>query len=317
MKTIIHPIKFLLVFLLMAVCPLPSLIAQQKEKDQQKDKKNGTVHIRIEKEENGEKKVYERTYQEGELPDARGEALIDLLPDSLRDEFDLNVWDDDFKKGKGPRDKFFYFQPGEQNKGKRHSFYFNDGAIDSLVENQRDWVEKFKLDDDFPGQYFEFHSPELNLPLEPLQDFKLPTIPFQPFSFPGFRFGQDKFEFSDKDYDLQELKTDKGKKYIITRKKRPEEEKPGAENTSTSARQLRVEPGSSNGVFDLRFYVPAAGEVLITVTDTQGKEVLRDRIKNASGSIDRTLDLRKQEAGVYFVTVMQNKDGVTKRIILR
>jgi hypothetical protein len=85
----------------------------------------------------------------------------------------------------------------------------------------------------------------------------------------------------------------------------------------SSVRDLNVYPNNpDNGVLNLRFQAPAKGDVSIVVTDTKGKEVGKKEIKDFSGNFVGQVDIRKNTKGTLFVTVVQNEDGATKRIVV-
>lgn len=71
-----------------------------------------------------------------------------------------------------------------------------------------------------------------------------------------------------------------------------------------------------NGVLNLKFGVPKKGDVLVTVTDTKGKEVGKKEIKDFEGEFVGQIDLKKNTKGTVFVTVTQNEDGAVKRVVI-
>lgn len=72
-----------------------------------------------------------------------------------------------------------------------------------------------------------------------------------------------------------------------------------------------------NGMLNLRFQTGQKGDVNITVTDTKGKEVAKKEIKDFSGEFVGQVELKKNTKGTLFVTVVQNEDGATRRVVLR
>ncbi len=85
-----------------------------------------------------------------------------------------------------------------------------------------------------------------------------------------------------------------------------------------SVRTLNAYPNNpDNGVLNLRFATPDKGDVHITVTDTQGKEVGKKVIKDFSGEFVGQIDLKKNTKGTLFVTVVQNEDGTVRRVVLK
>ena len=67
---------------------------------------------------------------------------------------------------------------------------------------------------------------------------------------------------------------------------------------------------------NVRFTAPTKGDVTIMVTNTKGKEVAKREIKDFSGEFVGQIDLGKKAQGTYFITVTQNEDGATKRIVV-
>jgi hypothetical protein len=72
-----------------------------------------------------------------------------------------------------------------------------------------------------------------------------------------------------------------------------------------------------NGVLNLRFSVPEKGDVTVTVTDTEGREVGKKVIKDFSGEFVGQVDLKKNAKGTLFVTVVQNDDGAVRRVVIK
>ena len=90
------------------------------------------------------------------------------------------------------------------------------------------------------------------------------------------------------------------------------------EMASGSVRSLNAYPNNpDNGVLNLRFSTPEPGDVHITVTDTQGKEVGKKTIKDFSGEFVGQIELKKNTKGTLFVTVVQNEDGTVRRVLLK
>jgi len=67
---------------------------------------------------------------------------------------------------------------------------------------------------------------------------------------------------------------------------------------------------------NLRFYAPNKGDVTISVTDTKGKQVGQKVVKDFSGDFVGQVEIGKNAKGTYFVSVVQNEDGVVKRVVI-
>ena len=91
----------------------------------------------------------------------------------------------------------------------------------------------------------------------------------------------------------------------------------GAFDNSGTVRSLNAYANNpDNGVLNLRFSVPEKGDVHITVTDTDGKEVGKKTIKDFSGEFVGQIELKKNTKGVLFVRVVQNDDGTVRRVVI-
>jgi len=69
-----------------------------------------------------------------------------------------------------------------------------------------------------------------------------------------------------------------------------------------------------NGKLNVRFRAPGNGNVTISVTDVNGKEIASEQIKDFSGLYLGQIDVKKSGAGVYFVRVTQSNDGAVRRV---
>ncbi|MBC7919667.1 MAG: hypothetical protein H7Z75_01105 [Ferruginibacter sp.] len=211
MKAIHLPRQKFFFFLL--ACAWPSLLLRAQDPEKRPD--DGSIRIRIEREKDGKKHIYEHTYRADELISPPGSSF--WFSDSLEKGFGT---DQDFRMLHQPLEKFFRQLPGDSLENKNRFFPFNPTDLQSLLEDQ-DGMKKFRfhLGTDGDSARFQFRLDTLNgnLPSGLLRDFEWKTDPFGKFPF-----GADRVELDEKDYQVQELKTDQGKKYIITRRKRPD-----------------------------------------------------------------------------------------------
>jgi hypothetical protein len=69
-----------------------------------------------------------------------------------------------------------------------------------------------------------------------------------------------------------------------------------------------------NGKLNVRFKAPEKGNVTISVTDVNGKEIASEQIKDFSGLYLGQIDVKKSGPGVYFVRVTQSNDGAVRRV---
>lgn len=69
-----------------------------------------------------------------------------------------------------------------------------------------------------------------------------------------------------------------------------------------------------NGKINVRFHAIEKGDVVISVTDVNGKEVATESVKNFEGKFLGQVDLKKANPGIYFVRAVQNNDGLVIRV---
>lgn len=69
-----------------------------------------------------------------------------------------------------------------------------------------------------------------------------------------------------------------------------------------------------NGKLNVRFNALQKGDVVISVTDVNGKEIVSESVKNFEGKYLGQVDLKKANSGIYFVRVVQNGDGMVIRV---
>lgn len=73
---------------------------------------------------------------------------------------------------------------------------------------------------------------------------------------------------------------------------------------------------SSNGKFKARFTVPDEDDLSIKVYDLEGQEVFTRKFDRFSGLYAETIDLSRQEQGIYLLEITQGKKRLTKKIVI-
>lgn len=88
--------------------------------------------------------------------------------------------------------------------------------------------------------------------------------------------------------------------------------------SSRTVKSLNAYPNQpSNGRLNVTFQAPEKGDVTITVTDINGKEVAREKVRDFSGKYVGQVDLKRgADKGTYFLTVTQGNDGAVKRLVI-
>lgn len=69
-----------------------------------------------------------------------------------------------------------------------------------------------------------------------------------------------------------------------------------------------------NGKLNVHFAAMEKGNVVIAVSDVNGKEIATETVKDFQGEYLGQIDLKKAGVGVYFLRVTQGTDGAVRRI---
>jgi hypothetical protein len=87
------------------------------------------------------------------------------------------------------------------------------------------------------------------------------------------------------------------------------------EEGSKTVQGLKITPNKPfNGTMSVKFHAPEKGNVSISVSDVNGKEVANAQLKDFQGDYLGQVDIKKAGAGVYFVRVTQGNDGAVRRV---
>lgn len=78
---------------------------------------------------------------------------------------------------------------------------------------------------------------------------------------------------------------------------------------------VSISPNPSNGIFNIAVNLNQEANVEVNVVNTLGQNVFSTR-KNGVLAENLNLDLSNQSNGVYFITVTNGKDSMTKRVII-
>lgn len=235
----------------------------QKSTSQNIEEKDGKIKIHVESTENGQKQVFDRTYNAEEMNAEQKEDLINRITDSLSTTL-----------GKGERkqirikvdrgnERFAQSFKAPRNEQKRIEIY-KDGKR----------IEKDFDRNDHKEFHFDFDHDKLLGSLKPaMKEFKF------------------KFDHDFKDFE------------------------PFSDSKTVKA--LRIYPNKPfDNKLNLKFYTPEKGDVNVTVTDVNGKEVGSQKLKDFQGDFMGQVELKKNTKGTLFVTVTQREDGTAKRVVI-
>jgi hypothetical protein len=111
----------------------------------------------------------------------------------------------------------------------------------------------------------------------------------------------------------QDLMPDRNMRFRAGKMKLPKEFK--EQRQSKTIKGLFANPNNPfNGKLNVRFNALQKGDVVISVTDVNGKEIASESVKNFEGKYLGQVDLKRANSGIYFVRVVQNGDGMVVRV---
>jgi hypothetical protein len=293
---------------------------KEKESGEKNKTDDGTIHLRIEKYENGQKKVYEHTYKNGELT---GSGF------SQGYHFDSDDSIATFKLFGGPTgDTSFvvhpsgnlFFNLNDSTFSKNH-FQFEHN-LDSILHNTYSFMPNLDslLSSTITANTFMWHDMDKNF------QFQFDTLLSKGFDFKwdDNLFDGDNLEMTlDKDkYDIEEVEVDgkmmlkiKPKASRYSNRGKDSKKRPDIVQPFDDLLNLSTKPNT--GIVNLHFEVPSEGTTTITVKNAKGKEVYRQKIKNKAGIFSRNIDLSKQGSGVFIVDLEHNGQRTSRKINLR
>ena len=90
---------------------------------------------------------------------------------------------------------------------------------------------------------------------------------------------------------------------------------PGFGTSVSFISDLKVYPNpTSNGILNLEFSFNEDQEISVRIYNLIGKEVLSEKVSNASGVYSRTLSLSDYPKGIYIIEISNGTQKQTKRV---
>ncbi len=305
-------------------------LAQDKKK-----KDDGKIHINIIKEENGKKIKIDTTVVEKDLP-----TLKEYLKDKDID-FDFSDHgrriminrdgDNDIVMNLDDHD-FMSKEDKTQFKKEMKKLHEDLGK---MKEEMKD-IHIEMLGDDEDGDY-SFH---MMVP---------PGLPSEPHAF-SYSFGDDendganflrKHSFSffndevpdslqDEEHVVvhgsegeqrpefeKEIKGKNGETYWVYKRKLPASaELTKRKGDGLDVSRLKVYPNPSDGKLSISFKSVSKGDVKVSVTDSNGKEVFTQSVKDFKGEYFQQIDITDKGKGAFYVKITSGDDTISKKILV-
>lgn len=276
---------------------------------------NGKLKIHVEKDVNGKKEVFDKTYDVENMSQEAKQALIDRITDSLtagsgrnmkmRVKVDRNDNDDRTSRN------FNY------NNGKKKITIKKDGkTIEKSIDKDGQMEDNEDIDIEIDGDMdFDFDLKGMDFDMKDFQNkmgdmgktlqFKFDEMGPQMKKF-GEEFGP-KMERFGRDMEQNFRKFGDGNNFKFE-----------SGNSSKTVKSLNAYPNMpNNNKLNVEFSTPEKGNVTITVTDLNGKEIGKEKLTDFTGDYLGQIELKGAVKGTIFVTVVQGEDGTVKRVVIK
>lgn len=313
-------------------------LAQDKKK---KEKDDGKIHINIIKDENGKKVKIDTTIAEKDLP-----ALKEYLKEKDIDfDFGPGMHSGRLKiyKGDGDDDDVVMNLNGHDLMSKEDRAKFKKDMkkmhedLGKMKDEMKEMhIEMFRDGEDGEDSDFDFH---MMIP---------PSIPGHSYNY-SFNNDGDKdaegnfkvrsFNFFDNDIpdslrddehfvlkgkegeekpELEKEITGKnGEKIWVFKRKLPASaELTRRKGEGLLVSRLKVYPNPSDGKISVSFRAASKGDVKINITDSNGKEVYNQSLKDFEGEYFQQVDISGKGKGSYYLKIISGDDTLTKKILV-
>lgn len=287
---------------------------------------NGKLKIHVEKDVNGKKEVFDKTYDVENMSQEAKQALIDRVTDSLtsgsgknlkmRVKVDRNDNDDRTSRN------FNY------NNGKKKITIKKDGkTIEKSIDKDDQMGDNEEIDIDIDGNMdFDFDLKGMDFDMKDFQNKmgdmgKTLQFKFDELGPKMKKFGEDlepemrkfryemqpRFEKFGRDMEQNFRKFGDGNNFKFE-----------SGNSSKTVKSLNAYPNMpNNNKLNVEFSTPEKGNVTITVTDLNGKEIGKEKLTDFTGDYLGQIELKGAVKGTIFVTVVQGEDGTVKRVVIK
>lgn len=88
-------------------------------------------------------------------------------------------------------------------------------------------------------------------------------------------------------------------------------------NSLLELQDVNLYPNPSNGKFNLEFTTSDLSPLNIVITNSNGKEIIKDEIVDFNGSYAGDFNLKGNAPGLYLINIYQNGKVLTKKIVIK
>lgn len=309
-----------------------AVLAQDKKK-----KEDGTIHISIVKEENGKKTKIDTTVAAKDLP-----ALKEYLKGKNID-FDTDVHGKRIiiKNGDGEEDIVMNLDSDIKNNIKKNLNEKEMKELQKEMEKMKDEMKDIHIEINRDGDDGEDGNFDFNMAVPPhvsspyaysysfndngdtnRNNFRHSFHFFNDDNVPDSlrddehviihgREGEEKPVFD------REITTKDGEKVWIYKRKLPADaEITKRKGEGMGITRLKVYPNPSDGNISVSFRAAAKGDVNISITDTNGKEVFSKTMKDFEGEYFEQVDISGKGKGTYYIKITAGDDIVSKKVLV-
>jgi hypothetical protein len=80
---------------------------------------------------------------------------------------------------------------------------------------------------------------------------------------------------------------------------------------------MQIYPNPTAGIFTIQLAAPGKGNAVLTISNTAGKEVYKEKLRNFSGTYQKELNLEHLPKGMYVARLQQGGKSVQQKLIIQ
>ena len=87
-------------------------------------------------------------------------------------------------------------------------------------------------------------------------------------------------------------------------------------NENNTISDLKLQPNPTSNYVDVAYNAAYNSSTQMYILDVTGKVVMNQEFANETGRVVKNVDVSKLQSGIYFVTLVTNKQRLTKRLVI-
>ena len=86
-------------------------------------------------------------------------------------------------------------------------------------------------------------------------------------------------------------------------------------NNNLELNEVNFFPNPNDGLFNLNFITPNAGDLTVNIYDQNGRTVYKEMLAEFEGEYTNRIDISERADGTYYLQIIQNNQSYNKKIL--